>query len=140
MIDYTFFEKLLSERLNKLCESIEHKNTHIAQIQNTHHKDNGDIVGAGLQGNLEMGMIDLYQQEINDIRNSLQKIKDGVFGICEMCDDDIDVERLKANLTRNIVSTAANFLKKHKKRRDNETQVLCSVCCHFYAYCGRVCV
>ena len=95
MINYGFFETLLTERLSKLCESVKHKNTHITQIQNTHHKDEGDIVRANLQGNLEMGMIDLYQTEINDIRNSLQKIKDGVFGICEMCDDEIDVERLK---------------------------------------------
>lgn len=118
MIDYTFFEKLLSERLNKLCESIEHKNTHIAQIQNTHHKDNGDIVGASLQGNLEMGMIDLYQQEINDIRNSLQKIKDGVFGICEMCDDDIDVERLKAKPhAKYCINCRELFEKTQKKER-----------------------
>ncbi|CUU39005.1 TraR/DksA C4-type zinc finger protein [Helicobacter typhlonius] len=110
MIDYTFFEKLLSERLNKLCESIEHKNTH--------HKDNGDIVGAGLQGNLEMGMIDLYQQEINDIRNSLQKIKDGVFGICEMCDDDIDVERLKAKPhAKYCINCRELFEKTQKKER-----------------------
>ena len=88
MIDYQFFETLLNERFNKLSESINHKNTRIKNIQDTHHKDEGDIVGAGLQGNLEMGMIDLYHNEMRDIRNSLQKIKDGIFGICEMCDDE----------------------------------------------------
>ena len=95
MIDYTFFEIILNERLSKLCDNIDSKNTRIKNIQDAHHKDEGDIVGAGLQGNLEMGMIDLYKDEIKDIRNALQKIKDGTFGVCEMCDDEIDVERLK---------------------------------------------
>lgn len=95
MIDYAFFEALLNERLHKLRESIEHKNTHITHIQSTSHKDEGDMLSARLQGSVEMGMIDLYQKEIHDILHSLQKIKDGVFGICEMCDDEIDVGRLK---------------------------------------------
>ncbi len=44
---------------------------------------------------LKYEVIDLYKDEIKDIRNALQKIKDGTFGVCEMCDDEIDVERLK---------------------------------------------
>lgn len=118
MIDYTFFETLLKQRLHKLCESIEHKNTHITHIQNTHHKDEGDIVGAGLQGTLEMGMINLYQNEIRDIRKSLQKIKDGIFGICEMCDDEIDVERLKVKPhAKYCINCRELFEKTQKKER-----------------------
>lgn len=118
MIDYTFFETLLNERLNKLLESIGHKNTHITQIQNTCHKDEGDVVIAGLQGNLEMNMIDLYQHEIKDIRSSLQKIKEGVFGICEMCDDEIGVERLKVKPhAKYCINCRELFEKAQKKER-----------------------
>ncbi|RDU60256.1 RNA polymerase-binding protein DksA [Helicobacter marmotae] len=118
MIDYTFFETLLNERLKKLYESIEHKNTHISQIQNTHHKDEGDIVGAGLQGNLEMNMIDLYHNEMREISNSLRKIKEGVYGICEMCDDEIDIERLKVKPhARYCINCRELFEKTSKKER-----------------------
>lgn len=118
MIDYQFFETLLSKRLSKLSESINHKNARIKNIQDTHHKDEGDIIEAGLQGNLEMGMIDLYHNEIRDIHNSLQKIKDGIFGICEMCDDEIDVERLKVKPhAKYCINCRELYEKSQKKER-----------------------
>ena len=46
MIDCKFFESLLSERLNKLYEIIGYKNTNIEHIQNTHHKNEADILVA----------------------------------------------------------------------------------------------
>jgi len=35
-------------------------------------------------------------QEIQEIDISLRKIKNKIYGICEMCDDQIELERLKA--------------------------------------------
>lgn len=95
MIDYRFFETLLNERLGKICEYIESKNSNVQHIQDSRLVDEGDVVSATMQGNNDMGMIKMYQKEMADIKLSLQKIRDGIFGICEMCDDEIDVERLK---------------------------------------------
>lgn len=118
MIDCKFFESLLSERLNKLYEIIGYKNTNIEHIQNTHHKNEADILVAKSQENLEVNIVNFYQDEIRDIRNSLQKIKDGVFGICEMCDDEIDVERLKAKPhAKYCINCRELFEKTQKKER-----------------------
>lgn len=95
MIDYRFFETLLSERLGKICGYIESKNSNVQHIQDSQLMDEGDVVSAAMQGNNDIGMIKMYQKEMADIKLSLQKIQDGIFGICEMCDDEIDVERLK---------------------------------------------
>ncbi|TLD96752.1 RNA polymerase-binding protein DksA [Helicobacter jaachi] len=117
-MDYGFFERLLSERLSKLCENIDNNNTRIRHIQDTHYKDAGDIVGARLQGSFEMSMIDLYHNEVREICNALQKIKDGIFGICEMCDDQIDVERLKVKPhAKFCINCRELFEKMQKKER-----------------------
>lgn len=117
MIDYVFFEKLLKERLNTLKERIEHKNSSIKHIQDTHHKDSGDIVGASLQGSVEMGLIDLHNDEVKDIKNALKKLKDGIFGICEMCDDEIDVARLKSKPHAKYCINCRELFEKAQKQK-----------------------
>lgn len=116
MIDYSLFENLLKERLNKLYNSIEGKNSDIKHIQDTHLKDEGDIVGASMRGHLEMGMIDMYRKEMSEIQAALEKIKNGTFGICEMCDDDIDVARLKAKPHAKYCINCRELYEQSKKR------------------------
>lgn len=94
-MDYVFFEALLNERLSKICGYIDTKNSNVKHIQATQLNDECDMISASMQGNNDIGMIERYQKEAGEIKVSLQKIKDGIFGICEMCDDEIDVERLK---------------------------------------------
>lgn len=118
MIDYVFFENLLRDRLLKLCQSIEGKNSDIKHMQDTHLKDEGDIVGASMRGHLEMGMIDMYREEIAEIQVALAKIKDGSFGVCEMCDDNIDIARLKAKPHARYCINCRELYEKSKKRSE----------------------
>ncbi|TLD80824.1 RNA polymerase-binding protein DksA [Helicobacter sp. MIT 05-5293] len=117
MIDYSFFESLLKERLHKICQSIDTKNSRIKSIQDTHFKDENDMVSAFLQGNLAMSVIDLYHAEMSDIQRSLQKIKEGVYGICEMCDDEIDVERLKVKPHAKYCIKCRELFEKNQKQK-----------------------
>ncbi|WP_207935231.1 TraR/DksA C4-type zinc finger protein, partial [Helicobacter cinaedi] len=60
----------------------------------------------------------LYHNEMRDIRNSLQKLKDGIFGICEMCDDEIDVERFKVKPhAKYCINCRELYEKSQKKER-----------------------
>jgi DnaK suppressor protein len=46
--------------------------------------------------NFMLRIRDRERKLINKIREALQRIEDGNFGICDSCGDDIDIERLKA--------------------------------------------
>lgn len=116
MIDYRFFEDLLGERLSKICGYIQSKNTNVQTIQDSHLKDEGDVVSASMQGNNDIGMIEMYQKEASDIRLALQKIKNGEFGICEMCDDEIDIERLKVKPHAKYCINCRELYEKSQKR------------------------
>ena len=46
--------------------------------------------------NFMLRIRDRERKLINKIREALQRIEDGSFGICDSCGDDIDIDRLKA--------------------------------------------
>lgn len=118
MIDYKFFKQLLEARLARIRQSIDIKNTNIKTIQTSHITDECDIVSHSIQGNLDMEMIGLYHNELKDIENALKKLKNGIFGICEMCDDNIDIERLEAKPhARYCIKCRELFEQNQKKER-----------------------
>lgn len=46
--------------------------------------------------NFELRIRDRERKLIAKIRNTLQRIDDGIFGICESCEEEIGMARLKA--------------------------------------------
>ena len=45
---------------------------------------------------------------IGKINQSLARIEEGIFGICDMCDEEISVQRLKARPVTNFCITCKN--------------------------------
>lgn len=89
------FEQILKDRINEISLNIDIQNTSLKEINNSGLKDQGDIIQANLQGQLDFLIIQKHGLELQDIMISLEKIKNKTYGICEMCDDEIDIERLK---------------------------------------------
>ncbi|MEK7147913.1 MAG: TraR/DksA C4-type zinc finger protein [Patescibacteria group bacterium] len=42
-------------------------------------------------------ILNTLEKRYNDIKSGLDKIKHGVYGICQVCEKEIEVERLEAN-------------------------------------------
>lgn len=89
------FQTILKTRLNEITLNINVKNANIKEFHSIKLKDEGDIVSANLQAQVDSLMLQKYGVELQDIAHSLEKIKKGTYGICEMCDEEIDIERLK---------------------------------------------
>ncbi|RDU55860.1 RNA polymerase-binding protein DksA [Helicobacter sp. MIT 00-7814] len=94
-MDYAFFENLLKERKKKLEDSLFEKNEILREWNNSHFSDDGDVVAASAHGNKTISIMELQKKEIQEIEHSLEKIKNKTYGICEMCDEEISIERLK---------------------------------------------
>ena len=89
------FKKTLQTRLNTLQTSIHAPTNSLLELNHQTLKDQVDVISANSQGILDRSLLHQYEQEISDIKKSLDKIQRGAFGICEMCGDDIDEERLQ---------------------------------------------
>ncbi|PAF43470.1 molecular chaperone DnaK [Helicobacter sp. 11S03491-1] len=86
---------MLQDRLEEITSHIDMRNINLKELNTSNLKDQGDIVSANLQGQLDFLIIQKHKLELQDIIHSLEKIKNKTYGICEMCDDEIDIERLK---------------------------------------------
>ena len=93
--DTHFFKELLTERLNELEEK---KRRTVASLRNNVDLSADVIDHASKTANLEF-MVRIIDREfvlIEKIKSALKRIENGTFGICELCEEDISIERLKA--------------------------------------------
>ena len=94
-MDYEFFSTLLTQRKRVLRDSMIEKGELMEQWYSSKLSDDSDVVAAALYETKVANILELQKTEINDIDYALTKIKNKTYGICEMCDDEIDIERLK---------------------------------------------
>lgn len=93
--DLVFFRKILSRQL----EEMTHKSDAAVSELLTSVAVSADPVDQAeldLERNLTIRMLDRENKLIMKIQKALRKIEDGTFGICEVCGQKIDIERLKS--------------------------------------------
>ena len=93
--DLDYFKDLLSRQLEELFTRAEKT---VAQLIR-----NGDLsadivdrASSDINRNYTLRICDRESQLIKKVKTALLKIEEGTFGICESCDEQIGIERLKA--------------------------------------------
>ena len=93
--DLEYFKDLLSRQLEELLARAEKT---VAQLIR-----NGDLsadiidqASSDIDRNYTLRICDRESQLIKKIKTALLKIEENTFGICESCDEQIGIERLKA--------------------------------------------
>lgn len=94
-MDYEFFSTLLTQRKQKLLDSVVERKHLVKIMYESKLYDDSDVVAAALYETKVASILELQTSEIDDIDYALTKIKNKTYGICEMCDDEIDIDRLK---------------------------------------------
>lgn len=91
----TYFKKLLNERFEELLSEA---NKTVSGM--TSHKENmpdpSDRASLESDRNFTLRIRDRERKLIGKIREALDRIGNGTYGICEECGEDISAERLKA--------------------------------------------
>ena len=90
-----FFKKLLNERIEKLLNQA---NETVSGM--TSHKGNlpdpSDRATLESDRNFTLRIRDRERKLIGKIKEALERIEQGTYGICEDCEEEISTERLKA--------------------------------------------
>ncbi len=89
------FKENLLKRLNELFEEAEKTVAGMTDAEDT-FPDPTDRATLESDRNFMLRIRDRERKLIIKIREALQRIEDGTFGICEACGDDIGIERLTA--------------------------------------------
>ncbi len=99
--DIDFFKKLLTEQLDAL---LEHAEIMVHDLIDKDHETSPDFLDRASFESEQGTMLRIRDREsklIRKIQRSLENLEDGSFGICEMCEKEIAIERLKARPVTN---------------------------------------
>lgn len=92
MIDLKYFKDYFEKRLKDIISSSQNR----AMDEVDSGGDEADIVSNNIIKNLSDQLSVRDKSSIFKINNAMRKIKEGTFGICEECEEDIGEKRLKA--------------------------------------------
>ncbi len=101
--DLDYFKDLLTQWLNEL---LNHAKDTVTGLRETEVilPDPLDRAAAESDRSFALRIRDRESMLIKKIKNSLEDIEDGVYGICQICGEDISIERLKARpVTRHCI-------------------------------------
>lgn len=94
--DLLALKYILEERLLYLENMCHDLGSNLKEMHGLKLKDHADIISAQSQLRFEDSVLQRNAKEIKEIKSSLEKFETDIYGICEMCEDEIDIERLQA--------------------------------------------
>lgn len=87
---------ILVQRKVTIQSNINDNVENISKLNNLDCKDELDFAEASSDSFTSGIIVNQQKQELKEIDEALDSIKNGTYGICEMCDEPIAIGRLKA--------------------------------------------
>ncbi len=89
------FRELLQQQMDELVQDAGKTVSEMTE-EKTNFPDPTDRASLESDRNFELRIRDRERKLINKIREALERIEEGEFGLCESCEEPISVERLRA--------------------------------------------
>lgn len=94
--DIKFFKQMLEERREQILKNIEGSSKEIDELHKNHDvMDEGDIASVSADNLINEEIMASQRKELQEIDEALEKIVHGIYGVCEMCEEPIGMQRLK---------------------------------------------
>jgi DnaK suppressor protein len=93
-----FFKNDLEKKRNKILTNLQLTSREVNSCQSKTGGDESDQASFFQGINIYKSISEKQTKMLEEIELSLQKIKDGEYGICEMCEEPIPLERLKVKV------------------------------------------
>lgn len=93
--DVKYFKDLLEERKAQIKKNIEDASIEMQSLTQSEVNDEIDHAAISIDKTIEHAISSQQAKELLEIDYALKKIEDGTYGICEMCEEDIQLPRLK---------------------------------------------
>lgn len=90
-----YFEEILNDRRQQIMKNLYGVEKELDQLRGLELNDEGDFASVSNNNMVEAAIGNQQELELSEIEIALMKIKDNIYGICEMCEEDIGFQRLK---------------------------------------------
>ncbi|MDR2081695.1 MAG: RNA polymerase-binding protein DksA [Campylobacteraceae bacterium] len=116
--DIEFFKNLLLERKEQVLRNIDGAAKEIESMDISDARDDADFAALNVSNLIDHALSVQQSQELFEIEYALNKIEKGTYGICEMCEEAISIQRLKIKPHAKycIVCREISEKEKNKKR------------------------
>ncbi len=89
------FQTKLLERKVQIEKNLAGTALELDGMRDLELNDEGDYAAASAETVVDSAILVQQRKELNEIELALDKIKEGTFGICEMCEEPISTPRLE---------------------------------------------
>jgi len=96
--DINFFKRALEERKLKIEKNLNLTSVEMTDMRRNDLRDEGDHASMSLETAVDNAILDQQSKELAEIELALDKIENNLYGVCEMCEDEINIERLKVKI------------------------------------------
>ncbi len=94
--DIEYFKQMLEARREQILKNIRGSSKELDELHQNHEvMDEGDFASVSTDNMINEEILSSQQRELEEIDEALAKIRDGSYGICEMCEEPIGMQRLK---------------------------------------------
>jgi len=114
-IKVEFFEDLLKKREKELEKILYSISEDLSEISKCEIKDEGDFAAYSMDSGRDYQLYLKQKEELKEIKEALKRIKEGRYGICLMCDEPIQEERLKIKPHAKYCIICREIIEKEKR-------------------------
>lgn len=108
------FKKILLAEKDRILNNNRNALDHEIEISQDDLPDEADLAATEINQNLVFKLRDRERQLLSKINEALERIDDGVFGVCQECEEEIEARRLEAR----PVSTLCLRCKENQEHRE----------------------
>jgi len=94
-VELEMFQNNLLDRRVQIDKNLKGTTLELEGVRDLELNDEGDHAAAAAETMIDSAILVQQRKELNEIELALGKIKQGTYGICEMCEEEIDKLRLE---------------------------------------------
>ncbi len=113
--DLNEFQNKLLDRRVQIEKNLRGTTLELEGMRELELNDEGDFAAASAETIIDSAILIQQRKELNEIELALDKIKTGVFGICEMCEEPIGRRRLEVKNFARFCITCREITEKETK-------------------------
>ena len=89
------FQNKMLDRKVQIEKNLQDTRNELESMKNIELKDEADYAVASSEVAIDDAILEQQRKELNEIELALDKIRKGIFGVCEMCEEPIGIARLE---------------------------------------------
>jgi len=109
-----FFKKELEKKQKKILTYLKNREQELSTNNSCDLRDEGDHAIFAADNSTNNAILREQHKMLNQINRSLKRINLGTYGICNLCEETINIERLKVTLFAEQCITCKEFLEQQR--------------------------